>query len=103
MLCGKKKIPTCAIVANMSVMIRKPTKTVLKVIKASGSVKSKCHEQEMERTDIEMLRWRLPCPFTQGWRGFYRITKHSCCCTDDTEFPVKQKVYYWRQLTSKLC
>lgn len=86
----RKKKKTCAIVANMSVIIRKPIKAVLKVIKASGSVKSKCHEQEMESMDIEIL-WRIPYPFTQGWRGFYRITKHSCYCTDDTEFPVKQK------------
>jgi len=26
-----------------------------------------------------------------GLHGFYRMTKHSCYCTDDTDLPVKRK------------
>jgi len=66
----KKEKGKCAIVANMSVIVGKPIKTVWKIIKSSGSVKSKCHEQEMESLDIQMLLSRFPYPFTVDCMDF---------------------------------
>lgn len=54
----------------MSVIVGKPIKTVWKIIKSSGSVKSKCHEQEMESLDIQMLLSRFPYPFTVDCMDF---------------------------------
>lgn len=83
MLCEK----CCAIVVNMSLLLAENIiKTVLKEIKASGSVKSNTMNKKC--LDSQMLLLRFSYTFTHSL-GSYRVTKHSCYCINNTDFPVK--------------
>lgn len=74
---------TCLFVTS-----RKPYKNCFESNQSFRFCKVEYHEQEMKCLDNQMLLLRFSYTFTRSL-GSYRVTKHSCYCIDNTEFPVK--------------